>query len=271
MITKNLLITSVAIGYIGCIIGYSENMETAPCIKEIVDVKNIKTLSNIIDTQKTQEVTTNNINIDNNNSKKQLSIKEQLDKKISELNNLFKTTSIDNKQMKNELKKLEAKYSKVDPNSIPNEINTKIGMLRNKTSNLTNTLVNLETAIRILQELKNTDVFQKMIDFVRSNSKELIDGKIVDFTTVFEQIKDKVNEVYDIESLDTQSLLMATALSMCPELKVEHIFKFNNDGIFFDGIKINNNENIYGFEFNKRFHLGIDKTWDIDKKCSIKK
>ena len=163
---------------------------------------------------------------------------------------------------------LEKYYEDKDPASIPVPINKYISNLMCKTNNLEYTLEVLEEIKLILQKLKNTGVFSVLVSFVRQNSDHLLNGKIVDFTPIFTQIRNTVNnsirDIYYHEEIElekfgiqfhyntdalrickVQFLLMAEALSMCPELNVKHVLKIDDNEYLRQGIQINGGNNIY--------------------------
>lgn len=274
----------------------------------------IKHMYNTQTKQIINKVTTNNTST-NNDSEKQLSTTEQLDKKIEYINGLVKSIYNKDKELNNIIQSFKQsykeKYGFESSKSICYDLKQKLfkeaieyseahnteGYEKRITQErLVDTIFELEEISLVLQKLKGTEVFPKLVDFVRSNSEDLLNGKVVDFSSVFTKtVKDEVNNSLrevcyadevehnkwlkkcgfaetstDINSLNSlnsldlikiQVLLMYEALELCPELKVEHVLKLNSKGKLINGVQINNSNYVYGFIFNNNLKLGISKTF----------
>lgn len=295
VLRSNLFPILIAIGCISS--GYTEN-------SNVKQVYNIPT--SIINSKQTiGKVTTNNTNIYNNKTEKQLSISEQLDKRIEYINNLIKSIYSKDTELSNIIQSFKNEHPFDSLDSISYDLKQKLSREAEDAQKHRNALLyfekigqeklvfpilELEKIVLILKALKNTDVFPKMVDFVRENSKDLLDGKSIDFTPFYNEItkntiNNKLNNVLypkevilnnllkenglpeindstnSSDLINIQVLLMFETLAMCPELKVEHVLKLDNKGKLIDGVKINNSEQIYGYSYGNG--IGINKTSDL--------
>ena len=210
-------------------------------------------------------------------------ITQLFDRKILNINNLIKLATNQLESNNNDIQVLITKYNKETKLEIKDELKKNISLLSNKKWQITVTLIKLEQIKLTLQKLKNTNVFLKLIDFVKDNANDLIDGKIVDFNPVFNKIKYTLNNVlsdvysYQFPALDSglQASLIYEALSIGIRshgyAQVDHVLKINSEGALINGVTINNSKNIYGMQLGeKTFQIGIDKTWDVANNNIIK-
>lgn len=229
-----------------------------------------------------------NVAVECNIGEEQQNIVEQLNEKITTLDNLIKSKMTQNDIMKIELQQLIQKYNELEQQQgdhalESNQINEDISNITGRIENLNITLDTLEKIKLTLQKLQNTGVFSVLVKFVQKYSDNLLKGEIVDFTPVFTQIRDIVNNsirnIYyspeeillenlriqtgnDTDSLNiynVQCLLMSEALSMCPGLNVRYVLRINDEERLIEGIQIDGNDDIYGYQISNNYHLGIDK------------
>jgi hypothetical protein len=257
---------------IGCFNnGYTDFNNNIINNKQTTAVKNIQTTDKVI--KNNTLVNSNKLQPNENKTTTQLSINEQLDNRINDLNELITLTSKD--MMKPDCSCKES---------------------------MANLIKELQKLICNLKAAKELNLFPKLVDFVRKNSKELLEGKEINFSSVFKPFEEKMNdalrEVYcpdyvieikvlellkplysteqynmyvkekkelnnAMEFLEVPASLIFEALSMCPELKIKRILKPNKNDFESQGDLINaiqtKDGRVYTHSGNKGYIYGLIK------------
>ena len=232
-------------------------------------------LANSIEYKTNNNEYNSNSTFNHNNPAVTLSITEQLDNRISYLNNLIKSTN--NKKV----------FEK--SNIVKEQMNLSI--------------IRLKQLVNTLRVLNNMNVFPRILEFVRENSIELLNNKYVDFSPVFKPIEKTVNDsihniffcksknehnfdkllkiLFTEEELNiiekerkenekaleyyyVQTWLIFEALSMCPELGINRILKINNneiecipEGGLIDAIQTNDGKLYMPSYCEKLYNIGL--------------